>query len=216
MTATTCSGYVESTVATVDEGCTANHNTPARTSCYDPETVVIRAPHIMNIKWAATLVIVAGALAASAAVVLKPERGGSAAPDIAAPAPIDARGVALAKEIGRLHDRQEPGVSPRHGRDLFRFAIAAPRSAPVVLVAAPASGEAAAPPPEPALKLIGVAEDTATGGLIRTAIIAGPGQLYVVKEGDRVTPRYQVARVSPDVVELNDLNDASVRRLALK
>jgi hypothetical protein len=67
--------------------------------------------------------------------------------------------------------------------------------------------------------LIGVAEDTTTDGLVRTAIISGPGQLYVVKEGDRVTSRYRVARISPDVVELDDLariGDASVLRLALK
>jgi len=87
---------------------------------------------------------------------------------------------------------------------------------PSWLRSSPAAGETAAAPSEPALKLIGVAEDTAAGGPIRTAIIAGPGQLYVVREGDRVTPRYQVARVSADVVELNDLTDASVRRLALK
>ena len=69
------------------------------------------------------------------------------------------------------------------------------------------------------LKLIGVAEDTTTDGLVRTTIISGPGQLYVVKEGDPVTSRYRVARISPDVVELDDLartGDASVLRLALK
>jgi hypothetical protein len=70
------------------------------------------------------------------------------------------------------------------------------------------------------LKLIGVAEDTASGGLIRTAIISAPGQVFVVKEGERVTSRYLVARVSADVVELEDLEHggdrASFRRLALK
>ena len=175
----------------------------------------------MNFKWAATLVIVVGALAAWRAVALKPESIGPTTLDIAAPEPIDARGVALEKEIARLHHRLEPGAPPQHGRDLFRFAAPAPRAAPLALVSNPAPTVAAAAlPTQPALKLIGVAEDITAGGLVRTAIISGPDQLYVVKEGDRVTPRYRVARISPDVVELQDLNaalnEAGVRRLALK
>ena len=178
----------------------------------------------MNLKWAATLVIVVGALAVWRAAASKPDRGGSANLDIAAPAPLDARGAALATEIARLHDRLEPGEPPRPGRNLFRFATAGPRPAPIALAASPAVSEPAAAPLQPPLKLIGVAEDIATGSLIRTAIISGPGQVYVVKEGERVTPRYVVARISSDVVELRDLSkdldearsDASVRRLALK
>jgi hypothetical protein len=64
--------------------------------------------------------------------------------------------------------------------------------------------------------LIGVAEDTAAGNPVRTAIISGPDQLYVVKEGDKVPPRYGVARISADVVELVDTSDSSALRLALK
>jgi uncharacterized small protein (DUF1192 family) len=222
MTATICSGYVESTVATVDEGCTTNHNTPARRSCYDPAELKIRRHNIMNLKWAATLVIVVGALVAWRAAASKPGRIGHTNLDITARAPLDARGAALAKEIARLHNRLEPGEPPRLGRNLFRFTARHP--IPIALAANRAVSEPVAAPPQPALKLIGVAEDTATGGLIRTAIISGPGQVYVVKEGDRVTSRYVVARISSDVVELQDLSkdldaaadDASLRRLALK
>jgi len=174
----------------------------------------------MNFKWAATLVIVVGALAAWRTFSSTPDRGGATPLDVVAQAPIDARAVALAKEVGRLRDRLEPGVSlPHHGRDLFRFATAAPHAAPLALVTNPAPSDVATAPSQPLLKLIGVAEDTTTDGLVRTAIISGPGQLYVVKEGDRVTSRYRVARISPDVVELDDLariGDASVLRLALK
>ena len=173
----------------------------------------------MNFKWAATLVIVVGALAAWRTFSPTPDRGGATPLDVVAQAPIDARAVALAKEVARLRDRLEPGVSlPHHGRDLFRFATAAPHAAPLALVTNPAPSDVAIPS-QPLLKLIGVAEDTTTDGLVRTAIISGPGQLYVVKEGDRVTSRYRVARISPDVVELDDLartGDASVLRLALK
>jgi hypothetical protein len=127
---------------------------------------------------------------------------------------IDARGAALASEIGRLRRAQQPASALRRGRDPFRFATIAPRPAPPPI----AIPVAAAPPPpqRPPYKLIGVAEDTAAGNPVRTAIISGPNQLYVVKEGDKVPPRYGVARISADVVELVDTSDSSALRLALK
>jgi hypothetical protein len=51
---------------------------------------------------------------------------------------------------------------------------------------------------------------------VRTAVISGAGQLFLVKEGEHVTPRYLVAKISADVVELADQGDGSTRRLALK
>ena len=38
----------------------------------------------------------------------------------------------------------------------------------------------------------------------------------MVKEGETVTPRYRVAKISADVVELTDVIDDSTLRLALK
>jgi hypothetical protein len=181
----------------------------------------------MNLKWTTIVVIVVGALGVWRMEASKPDRAGRATMDIDAPEPVVARGAALAKEIARLHDRAEAGVSPRLARNLFHFVTPPPRPAPVALVVNRASDLAAALP-QPALKLIGVAEDTSASGLIRTAIISGPGQVYVVKEGERVTSRYLVARISADVVELQDLSnvrsnavddvhvDAGFRRLALK
>jgi hypothetical protein len=181
----------------------------------------------MNVKWTTTVVIVVGALAVWRIAASTPDRAGPARVDLDAPAPVDARGAALAKEIARLHDRAGAGVPPRLARNLFHFVTPPPRPAPVALVVNRAS-DAAAVLPQPALTLIGVAEDTAASGVIRTAIISGPGQVYVVKEGERVTSRYLVARISADVVELQDLSrvrsnavdeargDAGFRRLALK
>jgi len=37
-----------------------------------------------------------------------------------------------------------------------------------------------------------------------------------VKEGELVTPRYRVEKISSDVVELTDLTDGATRRLALR
>jgi hypothetical protein len=38
----------------------------------------------------------------------------------------------------------------------------------------------------------------------------------MAKEGDTVTARYRVAKIAAEVVELTDLIDSSVRRLALR
>ena len=180
----------------------------------------------MNFKWATTVVIVVGAVVVWRMAASKPDRAGAATVDIDVPARVDARGAALAREIGRLHDRVGAGVSPRLARNLFHFVPPPPRPAPVALVVHAVSDLPLALP-QPALQLIGVAEDTSASGLIRTAIISGPGQVYVVKEGERVTSRYLVARISADVVELqdvtnvrsnavDDVRDADFRRLALK
>jgi hypothetical protein len=70
---------------------------------------------------------------------------------------------------------------------------------------------------QPSLKLAGIAEDPGPDGTTqRTAIISGEGQLFMVKEGENVTPRYRVVKVSADVVELLDLSTNTPRRLALR
>jgi hypothetical protein len=137
------------------------------------------------------------------------------------PAPIEARGAELANEIARLQERLRPSATPRQpGRNLFAFrAMAARPPAPVVAptAARPALTEMLPLAPAlPALKLAGIAEDAGADGPVRTAIISGEGQLYLAKEGENVTPRYRVVRISPDVVELIDVIDNSTRRLALR
>jgi hypothetical protein len=173
---------------------------------------------MMHPKRTATIVVVGGALLAWLAGAATSNRAIEPAPVISIPA-IDNSGVALEKEIARLHERLRPTATPtQSNRNLFSF-----RSAPVRAVPAPSAPTAPAlveapplPPPLPPLKLVGVAEDPGADGPLRTAILVGDGQLFTVKEGENVTARYRVSRISTDVVELLDLNDNSLRRLALR
>jgi hypothetical protein len=169
----------------------------------------------MNLKTTAAIAVVIGGLTAWFALFLKTDQSIPSHAAGSTAAPLDTRAVALAKEIALLRRHQDRGPRHQSGRDPFRFATHAPRVAAAPSVA-PAPIALPAPPPRPALKLIGVAEDNAGGTPVRTAIIAAPDQLYVVKEGEHVTARYGVARISADVVELVDTADASAIRLALK
>ena len=132
---------------------------------------------------------------------------------------IEKRGADLADEIERLHERLAPVATPRTpGRNLFAFrATADRRPAPIAPAPRPALAEVAPAPFALApLKLSGIAEDAGADGPVRIAFISGDGQLFMVKEGEAVTPRYRVTRISADVVELVDVADNSVRRLALR
>jgi hypothetical protein len=133
---------------------------------------------------------------------------------------IEKRGAELAIEINRLHERLAPTVAPQlPPRNLFAFRAAA-RPAPAAAAAAPpppALTEARPPTISlPTLKLSGIAEDPGADGPIRIAFISGDGQLFMAREGEPVTARYRVAKISSDVVELTDVIDNSVRRLALR
>jgi hypothetical protein len=136
----------------------------------------------------------------------------------AKPNVIDKSGAQLAVEVKRLHDRLRPGDTPVHSRDLFRYAASASASAPVVTTApaAPPVQEQPLAPLVAPLKLEGLAENNGDQGPVRTAIISGFGDFFLVKEGDSVTSRYRVAKISPDAVELTDLTDNTPLRLALR
>ena len=117
----------------------------------------------------------------------------------------------------RLHDwGPRPAAPGRAARDIFAFkrrTLPGPpiaSNAPLATVAAPVQ------PPLALFKLIGVAEDAGAGGVIRTAIISGQGQLYLVKEGETVASIYRVGMLSADSVELLDSTGGPVVRLALK
>ena len=173
----------------------------------------------MNLKRTATIGVVGGALAAwlaSAATSSRP----IPRPIVINTPPIDLRGAELADEIARLRERLRPTTTPNQpGRNLFTFRAARPRPAAITAEPAHAAAITEAPvarPALPPLKLSGIAEDPGPDGPIRTAIIAGDGQLFMVKEGDAVTLRYRVVKISTEVVELTDLTDNSVRRLALR
>jgi hypothetical protein len=131
---------------------------------------------------------------------------------------VDKSGAELAVEVQRLHERLRPSDTPVHSRDLFRYAANGSASAAVVRAAPPAPTvqEPAFAPLVAPLKLDGLAEDKGDQGPVRTAIISGFGDIFLVKEGDSVTSRYRVAKISPDAVELTDLTNNTPLRLALR
>jgi len=173
----------------------------------------------MNLKRMATIGVVGGALAVWLAAAAT-----SSVRDVATPAPvkitsIETRGAELASEIARLHDRLRPSSTPRQpARNLFQFTSQKARLA-VPADTKPALTEAVAAPaplPPSPLKLSGIAEDPGESGPIRTAIISGQGQLYLVKEGEMVTARYRVAKISADGVELVEVVTNATLRLVMK
>jgi hypothetical protein len=176
----------------------------------------------MNLKRTAAIVVAGAALAAWLYAAVTPERRSPvrAAGEPSAAA-LESNGAQLASEIARLHERLRPDAPPRQpARNLFAFRAPAPRSAPpvdapppVITESAPVARPVRTPP---LLKLAGIAEDPGADGPVRTAIISGDNQLFLVKLGDNVTTRYRVSKISADVVELIDLDDESIRRLALK
>ena len=178
----------------------------------------------MNVK-RTTIIFVGGiALAAWFSAAMTPGRPRAVSHDIH-PAPIDARGAALATEITRLHERLRPEATPREAsRNPFVFrSTRAAAGAARVAAAAPVEATAIAviQPPRLMLSLAGIAEDPdrANSGVVRTAIISGNGQVFLAKEGDRVTDRdvvFTVGKISTNAAELIDARDGSIHRLTLK
>jgi len=173
----------------------------------------------MNLKRTATIVVGGAALGAWLAGAATSNHSIPSTAITSAP-PIDLRGEALAREIARLQERLRPKSEPRQpGRNLFAFRGRAAQPRASLAVAAPPVVAVPLPMPavnQPPLKLAGIAEDEGPEGPVRTAIISGEAQLYLVKEGDEVAARYRVGKISADVVELVDLNDGTIRRLALR
>jgi len=174
----------------------------------------------MNLKRTATLGLAGGAVAAWLASAATSNRHNAALDTIFVPPSVDARGEALAVQIARLHDRLRPDAPLRQpSRNLFEFTAARQRAlqpSATVPKAALTEAPAVLSRPAPPLKLSGIAEDPAEKGPVRTAIITGFGQVFLVKEGDAVTDRYRVSRITADVVELIDTSDSTTLRLALK
>jgi len=172
----------------------------------------------MNVKRTLVFVGSGAALIAWLAGAATSNREYAPAP-VLAPPHVDVQGADLAKEIARLHERLRPESTPRQpGRNLFTFHSVIQQRPAVVDAPKAAISEVAVPtaPPQPMLKLAGIAEDAGPNGPVRTAIISAESQLFLVKEGEPVTSRYRVAKIAPDVVELTDSIDGTTRRLSLK
>ena len=158
---------------------------------------------------------------ASAGGLIRQEPDAAAAPS---PAVETNDAAALAAEVQaqtlRLKNRMAAAPSPQEPfRNPFAFAErpAAVRSTSRARVEAGSAAPQPAPPLEPAIELIGVAETASAEGVLRTAIIsAHSGELFLVKEGETLAARYRVGTVAADAVELNDLVSGAVRRLVLR
>lgn len=126
-------------------------------------------------------------------------------PDVPpAPQPGAAAVAALAADVERLHQRlQAPIVPIESARDPFTFRLSRP-AAGRRTAAAPASALAEPAPRAggPALRLVGLATDDRSGGIVRTAIVSGPDGLRFVTVGDAVGAGYYVVAIQDAAVEL--------------
>lgn len=171
----------------------------------------------MNLKRAATIVTTGGGLAAWLFGATTSNRTVAPAP-VVDRAPIERRGAELATEVARLREHLRPSAMPRQpGRNLFKFHAPQSHAIPASAAPAPAPPEnVPAPPPLPPMRLVGVSEDPGPDGPLRSAFISGDGQLFIAKEGDTVLQRYKLTKISADVIELTDVVDGTIRRLALR
>jgi hypothetical protein len=140
-----------------------------------------------------------------------------------APRPVQTAGTeTLAADVqaqtDRLRQRLAAAPAPQEPhRNPFAFA---PRAESPARRARAVDAVPTPPPPaiaEPPLMLIGIAEDRAPDGLVRTAMIAtASGDLLTVTRGQSVIGRYRVEVVHADAVELSDVSTGTVRRLVLR
>jgi hypothetical protein len=123
----------------------------------------------------------------------------------------------LERAAARLRMRTEAASTPvPAARNPFRFGSTPPArsTAPAPAPLPPASQpEAVAAPSAPPVALIGVAEQTVDGQVVRTAILSMGKDLYYVKAGERAANAYEVVAIDADGVEVKDLVSGSVRRI---
>jgi Tfp pilus assembly protein PilP len=127
----------------------------------------------------------------------------------------------IQREADRLHARLSQVTAYRDpARNPFRFVRPRPtyeaaRPDPAITVE-DLPHESSPSPPTLRLTLAGIAEDTVDGQQVRTAIISTPGDVLLVKVGDRIGDQFTVAAVDVDAVELVRIDSGATVRLALK
>ncbi len=132
------------------------------------------------------------------------------------PRALDRDSGELAREIARLHEHLRPAVEPEYARNVFAFPSRSAEPPSVAGAAGPAATtRPAIAPRAPVLTLEGMAEDAVDAAIVRTAIIASAGRVYLAREGDAVTARYRVVRLSADAAELRDVDTGDTLRLVL-
>ena len=125
---------------------------------------------------------------------------------------IELQGAELAAEVARLRARLRPTDQPQEpARNLFQFNARAVHSSPDADFT-PSPPPADVAPPPPPLALIGFAAD----GAARTAIISGFGDLFLVKEGDRIGAQFRVARIDADGVDVANIFDDTTFTIRLQ
>lgn len=177
----------------------------------------------MNVKRTLTLGVAGGALVVWLAAAATSPTPPSAPLAVTPTTAVDRSGAELSAEIARLRERLRPSAQPAQSRDLFRYrardaarsAVAARDSA---LAAQLSAQEAPVPSPSNAvpLKLVGMAEDPGDAGPVRTAILSGFGDLFIVKAGDSIAGRYRVAAISADSIDLVDVSTNAPLRIPVK
>jgi hypothetical protein len=133
---------------------------------------------------------------------------------------LDQLAADVQSQTGRLRTRLAAAPAPAAAtRNPFSFS-AAPAMRPARTASVPAAAVPVflpEPEREPALELIGIAGDSGTGTLVRTAMISGPaGELVMVTSGQRILGLYDVVAVGSDAVELKHVTSGAVRHLALR
>lgn len=134
---------------------------------------------------------------------------------------LDRSAALMQAEVARLHDRLAPSTVPTRSRDLFHFNAKPVARLPVRVVDAVQTADVVSHVdvpviPKPLLQLIGVAEDTTPDGAVRTAIVSGLGDVFLVKAGDTISGRYRVEVVSADAVQLTDSTTSTTTTLTLR
>jgi len=142
---------------------------------------------------------------------------GSADPrGVRPPAARETQSLDLNPQADRLRERVS-AVRPRPvSRNPFRFGVRQPATAaraPAPSTDVPAAPVPAAPPP---LSLAGIGEKATPQGNVRTAIISGTSELFLVREGETFAGRYRVLRIDPNAVLLRDETEGTEITLSLR
>ena len=137
-----------------------------------------------------------------------------------ATAPSDTGLIALEQEMARLSARLDRAPRPRTpSRNPFLLgARAVTPSSREESPAAPgfvAATETSTVATVPSVTLAGIAADRTPVGRRRTAILSVEGRVVLADIGDEVIGRYQVRLIDENVVELRDLQNRALLRLAL-
>ena len=172
----------------------------------------------MILTWLATVASPRPEPALSPPPVAQVRAGATGRPD-----PTDALSFDVERESARLRVRMAEAPAPRRsGRDPFRFAERRPveparvrvqRSVHQPSMDLAAQTPVAAPP---AIKLIGVAERATADGTVRTAVLSGAADVFLVGVNEQVLGRFTVVAIAAEAVEVVDSTTGQSLRLAMR